>query len=36
MGGKGLNLTGYLDFSHEVFQYHLMHSKALEARIKEI
>ena len=29
-------MTGYLDSSHMVSQYLLIHSQALEARIKEI
>ena len=35
-GGLGVNLTSYLDSSHKVSQYLLIHSKALKARIKEI
>ena len=35
-GGPGVNLTSYLDPSHIVSQYLLIHSKALKARIKEI
>ena len=35
-GGPGVNLTSYLDSSHMVSQYLLIHSKALKARIKEI
>ena len=35
-GGQWVNLTGYLDSSHKVSQYLLIHSKALKARTKEI
>ena len=35
-GGLGVNLTSYLDSSHKVSQYLLIHSKAVKARIKEI
>ena len=35
-GGQGINLTGYLDSLHKVFQYLLIHSKALKAKIKEV
>ena len=35
-GGGGVNLTSYLDSSHKVSQYLLIHSKTLKARIKEI
>ena len=35
-GDQGVNLTGYLDSSHMVSQYLLIHSKALKATIKEI
>ena len=31
---QGVNLTSYLDSSHMVSQYLLIHSKAVEARIK--
>ena len=33
-GGPGVNLTSYLDSSHMVSQYLLIHSKAVKARIK--
>ena len=36
VGGQGVNLTSYLDSSHMVYQYLLIHSKAVKARIKEI
>ena len=36
VGGQGVNLTGYLDSSHKVSQYLLIHSKAVKARITEI
>ena len=32
----GVNLTSYLDSSHNISQYLLIHSKTLKARIKEI
>ena len=35
-GDQGVNLTSYLDSSHMVSQYLLIHSKAVKARIKEI
>ena len=35
-GGKGVNLTSYLDSLHKVSQYLLINSKTLKARIKEI
>ena len=31
-----MNLTSYLDSSHKVSQYLLIHSKAVKAKIKEI
>ena len=34
--GQGVNLTSYLDASHMVSQYLLIHSKALKAIIREI
>ena len=33
-GGGGVNVAGYLDSSHMVSQYLLIHSKALKTRIK--
>ena len=33
-GGQGVNLTSYLDSAHMVSQYLLIHSKAVNARIK--
>ena len=33
--GQGVNLTSFLDSSHMVSQYLLLHSKALKARIQE-
>ena len=35
-GGSGVNLTSYLDSTHMVSQYLLLHSKALKAIIKAI
>ena len=35
-GWQGVNMTAYLDSTHMVSQYLLIHSQALEARIKEI
>ena len=35
-GGQGVNLTGYLDSPHMVFQYFLINSEAVKATIKEI
>ena len=35
MEGQGVNLTSFLDSSHMVSQYLLIHSKTLKARIKE-
>ena len=34
--GQGVNPTAYLDSSHMVSKYHLIHSEALKAIIKEI
>ena len=35
-GGRGINLTGYLDSPHTLSQYLLIHSEAIKATIKEI
>ena len=33
-GGQGVNMASYLDSSHKVSQYLLIHCKTLKARIK--
>ena len=35
-GDRGVNLAGYIDSPHMVFQYLLIHSKAVKALINEI
>ena len=35
-GGQAVNLTGYVNSTYMVSQYILIHSKAVEAIIKEI
>ena len=35
-GGRGVNLTGYLDSPYKLSQYLLIHSEAINATIKQI